>query len=385
MAVRVLVVDDSRFFRRRVTEMLESDSRIKVIGDAENGADAVQMSARLKPDIITMDIEMPVMDGITATKRILETQRLPIVMFSSLTTEGAQATLDALDAGAVDYLPKRFEDISNDKLEARRELCQRIINIVNSYANGGMRRARRPSASVLTRPLTSIPNVTRRPTAGLAGSVARPLTDRPPAASTPNAQTTAPTKKHGQYRLVAIGTSTGGPVALQKVLCELPADFPLPIVLVQHMPGTFTTAFSERLNSLCNITVKEAHDGDVLAPGTALLAPGGFQMVVEKSGAKAVVRIKDSEPGQNYKPCVDTTFKSIFRYEPAHTLAIIMTGMGADGCEGSRLLKQGGSTLWAQDQASCVVYGMPGAVVEAGLVDEVLPLDEIGKHLAQVV
>jgi two-component system chemotaxis response regulator CheB len=168
------------------------------------------------------------------------------------------------------------------------------------------------------------------------------------------------------------------------VLTQLPADFPLPILLVQHMPGSFTAAFAARLNSLCQITVKEAQDGDVLTPGTALLAPGGFQMLLEKSGARQIVRIMESEPGQNYKPCVDITFDSIFRLEPAHTLAIIMTGMGADGCEGVRHLKQGGSTVWAQDEASCVVYGMPGAVVEAGLADEVLPVDEIGKHLAQV-
>lgn len=374
MAVRVLIVDDSRFFRRRVTEMLESDARIKVVGQAENGTEAIQKAATLKPDIITMDIEMPIMDGITATKRILASQKLPILMFSSLTTEGAQATLDALDAGAVDYLPKRFEDISNDKLEARRQLCERIINIVNSYA-----RNRYAPTSARVTPIKpgikpALPGVAARP--GIGG---RPAT---PAKGAIHSNTA---KSKGSYRLVAIGTSTGGPVALQKVLTKLPANFPLPIVLVQHMPGSFTGAFAERLNSACKIKVREAKDGDTLEPGLALLAPGGYQMLIEKVGARQVVKIKPAEAGQTYKPCVDITFESIMKIEPAHTLAIIMTGMGADGCQGSKHLKQGGSSVWAQDEASCVVYGMPGAVVEAGIADEILSLDDIGTHLAQSV
>lgn len=380
MSVRVLIVDDSRFFRRRVTEMLESDARIKVIGQAENGSEAIQMASRLKPDIITMDIEMPIMDGITATKRILATQKLPILMFSSLTTEGAQATLDALDAGAVDYLPKRFEDISNDKMEARRQLCERIISVVNSYS-----RAKLTPPSARVTPIKpgikpSLPGVASRP-----GISTRPDPTGKRVAGTSTLGNSVPATNKGHYRLVAIGTSTGGPVALQKVLSKLPANFPLPIVLVQHMPGTFTGAFAERLNGACKIKVKEAKDGDVLEPGTALLAPGGFQMLVDKVGAKQIVRIKPAESGQTYKPCVDITFDSIVKVEPARTLAIIMTGMGADGCQGSIHLKQGGSSVWAQDEASCVVFGMPGAVVEAGIADAVLDLDDIGTYLAERV
>jgi len=189
----------------------------------------------------------------------------------------------------------------------------------------------------------------------------------------------------GAYKLVVIGTSTGGPVALQEVLTKLPADFPAPLLLIQHMPASFTPAFAQRLNQQCAITVKEASDGDVLAPGTALLAPGGKQMMLEARGATAVVRVVDSEPGQTYKPCVDITFTSVAKIFAGKTLALVLTGMGSDGCEGARVLKAGGSAVWAQDEGSCVVYGMPAAVVKAGLADEVLALADIGSHLAQRV
>jgi len=361
MAVRVLVVDDSRFFRRRVTEMLESDPQIRVIDSAENGAEAVQKAARLKPDVITMDVEMPVMDGITATRKIMAASPTAILMFSSLTTDGAKATLDALDAGAVDFLPKRFEDISNDRDEARQILCERVRTV------GGRRLARPRPAATTARP-TAV-----RPTAPAAR----------PSAPTP----AAPTRRSsnlpkGQIKLVAIGTSTGGPVALQKVLKDLPANYPLPLLLIQHMPGSFTTAFAQRLNNACAIQVREASDGDRLEPGLALLAPGGQQMVLEQRGGQLTVRITDSEPGQNYKPCVDVTFNSIARLLPGKTLAVVLTGMGADGREGARALKQGGSFVWAQDEASCVVYGMPAAIVDAGLADQVLPLDDMGRTIA---
>lgn len=364
MAVRVLVVDDSRFFRRRVTEMLESDPQIKVIDSAENGLEAVSKAARLKPDVITMDVEMPVMDGITATRKIMAASPTAILMFSSLTTDGARATLDALDAGAVDFLPKRFEDISNDRDEAKRVLCERV------RAVGARRSTRRiPPRSALSK-------------------------------SKPESNSTAPSPRHatttvrrsagitlqkGRTKLVAIGTSTGGPVALQNVLKQLPKSFPVPIVLIQHMPGSFTTAFAQRLNDTCEINVREAKDGDPLEVGLALLAPGGKQMVVEKRGGKDIVRITDSEPGQNYKPCVDITFSSVAKLYPGKLLAVVLTGMGADGREGAKLIKQGGSSIWAQDEASCVVYGMPAAVVDAGIADQVLPLDDIGKALADKV
>jgi two-component system chemotaxis response regulator CheB len=365
MPIRVLVVDDSGFFRRRVKAMLETDPRLEVVAEAANGAEAVDMAAKLRPDVITMDIEMPVMDGITATKRIMQGSPRPILMFSSLTTDGAQATLDALDAGAVDYLPKRFEDISKNREEATRALCERVYTI----ASRG-RAVRRP--------------VTPAPTAAPAAptTAARPGARIPPPPPPP--PRTAAMPRRGTVKLVAIGTSTGGPVALQEVLTKLPASFPYPLMLVQHMPGSFTPAFAQRLDQLCSITVKEAADGDVLQPATALLAPGGKQMLVESRGGRHVVRIIDSEPGQTYKPSVDITFSSIAKLFPAQTLAVILTGMGADGREGCRSLKAGGSMVWSQDEASCVVYGMPSAVAEAGLSDRVLALKEVGPALAQV-
>jgi two-component system chemotaxis response regulator CheB len=292
---------------------------------------------------------MPVMDGISAVRKIMSTRPTPILMFSSLTSEGAQATLDALEAGAVDFLPKRFEDISQDRATAKQLLCSRV----RALGQRGLRPSTAPST----------------------------LT---PAASPPaiNGVGRADAKK-SNYKLIAIGTSTGGPAALPQVLSKLPAQFPLPLLLVQHMPASFTPAFAQRLNQLCAITVKEAADGDMLTPGVALLAPGGRQMLVEQRGPGYAVRIVDSDVAQNYKPCVDITFTSLAKAMPGQVLAVILTGMGADGRDGARLLKQGGATIWAQDEQTCVVYGMPMAIVEAGLADQVLPLPAIGGHIAQ--
>ena len=199
-------------------------------------------------------------------------------------------------------------------------------------------------------------------------------------ASAPAATAQSPAPKRKAYKLVAIGTSTGGPVALQRVLTQLPASFPAPIVLIQHMPAAFTKAFAERLDKLCRISVKEAEDGDVLRPGLALLAPGGKQMMVD---ARGMIRILPGDERLNYKPCVDITFGSVSKSYHDRVLAVVLTGMGADGREGARLLKQSGSQVWAQDEASCVIYGMPMAIVKADLADAIYPLDEIGRHLAE--
>lgn len=362
MPTRVLVVDDSGFFRRRVSEMLNGDPRLEVVGEAANGAEAVEMAAKLKPNVITMDIEMPVMDGISATRRIMQASPCPILMFSSLTTDGAKSTFDALDAGAVDYLPKRFEDISKNRDEATQALCERV------YALGSRPARVAPAARRATSPVT--------PARTATSTVVTPCTTatRPVAAA----------PRRGQFKLLAIGTSTGGPVALQEVLLKLPASFPLPIVMVQHMPGSFTPAFASRMNQLCAITVKQAEDGDTLQAGTAYLAPGGKQMMLESRGGRQVLRVVEPEAGQTYKPCVDLTFNSIAKVYPSQTLAVILTGMGADGREGCRTLKQGGSQIWSQDEASCVVYGMPAAVADAGLSDRVLSLNEVGPALAQL-
>ena len=364
MAVRVLVVDDSGFFRRRVTEMLEADSDITVIGAAENGKVAVEKVKELKPDVVTMDIEMPEMDGITATRQIMESTPTRIIMFSSLTTDGAKSTLDALDAGALDFLQKRFEEISSDREEAKQLLCERVKELVKQPINLHAPAPRKPVAP--------------SPSASTTTSTLHTRPASPVAA--------APTRgKHGGIDLVAIGTSTGGPVALQEVLTKLPKGFPVPIILVQHMPGSFTPAFAQRLNDLCDITVKEAEDGEAIKNSCAYLAPGGKQMLVEGRAGHAVIKIIEAEPSQTYKPSVDITFSSIAKLYPNNTLAVILTGMGADGREGSRALKAGGSTVWAQDESSCVVYGMPSAVTEAGITDRELTLVDVGPNIAQRV
>ena len=361
MAVKVLVVDDSGFFRRRVSEILSSDSGIEVVGTATNGREAIDQAVALKPDVITMDYEMPMMDGITAVRNIMQRCPTPVLMFSSLTHEGARVTLDALDAGAVDFLPKNFEDISRNPAKVKQLLCEKILSIA---------RSNRRSSSFST-PSVSAP----QPASGVQSSA-------PAHAPMPRTSSVAPAApvRRKAYRLVAIGTSTGGPVALQRVLTQLPANFPAPIVLIQHMPAAFTKAFAERLNSLCRISVKEAEDGDQLRPGVALLAPGGKQMMVD---ARGVIKILPGDERLNYKPCVDITFGSAAKAYADKVLAVVLTGMGADGRDGARMLKEAGSQVWAQDEASCVIYGMPMAVVKANLADAVYPLDDIGRHLAE--
>ncbi|MBB6286029.1 MULTISPECIES: protein-glutamate methylesterase/protein-glutamine glutaminase [unclassified Pseudomonas] len=371
MAVKVLVVDDSGFFRRRVSEILSADPSIQVVGTATNGKEAIDQAIALKPDVITMDYEMPMMDGITAVRHIMQRCPTPVLMFSSLTHEGARVTLDALDAGAVDFLPKNFEDISRNPEKVKQLLCEKVHSISRSNRRS-LFSAPAPAPAPVAAPTSS--SFSRPASAPVARPAVPPVRTSAPAA----AQSPAPKRK--AYKLVAIGTSTGGPVALQRVLTQLPANFPAPIVLIQHMPAAFTKAFAERLDKLCRISVKEAEDGDILRPGLALLAPGGKQMMVDARGA---IKILPGDERLNYKPCVDITFGSAAKSYGDKVLAVVLTGMGADGREGARLLKQGGSAIWAQDEASCVIYGMPMAIVKADLADAVYSLDDIGKHLVE--
>ncbi len=364
--IKVLVVDDSGFFRRRIGEMLGLDPKLEVVGFAHTGEEAITLTKQLKPDVITMDIEMPGMSGIEATRRIMAEQPTPIIMFSSLTTEGAQSTFDALDAGALDFLPKRFQDIAKNIDEARVLLCERVQLV-----------ARTAVSKLKSTPVSAVKPKLKRPQKVVSAVEEIKVT---PVVTKPRI-----VRRRGKINLVAIGTSTGGPVALQYVLTKIPADFPLPIVLVQHMPATFTPTFAQRLNQQCDITVREAQDGDRLEPGVALLAPGGKQMLVMESHGEAYVKIQESEPSLTYKPSIDITFRSISKVFPNNTLAIIMTGMGADGREGCRELKTLGSEIWTQDEKSCVVYGMPAAVVDAGLSDEVLDVNQIGLQIAERV
>jgi two-component system, chemotaxis family, protein-glutamate methylesterase/glutaminase len=343
MPLKVLIVDDSNFFQHRLKEIISEHHELTVAGVASNGREAVEMAQSLKPDVITMDYEMPVMDGVTAVRQIMAQRPVPILMFSSMTYEGARTTLDALDAGATDFMPKNFAEVSRDSAALKKKLHDRLLQIA------------KPQKTMRSAPVSF---------------------KAPP----PAAEKRVPLK--GRVNLLVIGASTGGPVALADVLTKLPANFPAPIVLVQHMPENFTKAFAERLNRQCKIEVREAVDGDQLRPGLALLAPGGKQLMVEKRGA-GCVRVLPGDSRVNYKPSVDITFGSAANSFDKHVLGVVLTGMGSDGCEGARLLKRKGSTIWSQDQASCVIYGMPMAVAREKLTDKVLSLQEIGPALVR--
>ncbi|KXI27949.1 protein-glutamate methylesterase/protein-glutamine glutaminase [Paraglaciecola hydrolytica] len=353
MAYRILIVDDSTFFRRRITQILQEDPELQVVGEAKDGMEAINLVKQLKPDVVTMDVEMPVMDGISAVKQIMAQCPVPIIMFSSLTQDGAQATLNALDAGALDFLPKRFEDIALNKKEAVALLQNRVKTLARKN-----------------------PGLGQRPLARLRESL-QPAAEPKPAlhsytssfTQTNNVNTAARSGLKKSYKCLAIGTSTGGPVALQKILIDLPATFPYPIIMVQHMPAAFTEAFASRLNELCKINIKEAQHGEMLKKGVAYLAPGGRQMTIEGHSGSAHIKISEPEqfPQAAYKPSVDLTFDSLAKVYGGDVLGIILTGMGADGREGCRTLKSRGARIWAQDEKSCVVYGMPQAVTVANI------------------
>jgi two-component system chemotaxis response regulator CheB len=374
MTVTVLIVDDSGFFLRRLAEMINGCDGLKVVGTATNGREAIEKTLALKPDVITMDYEMPVMDGITAVRQIMSQQPTPILMFSSLTYEGARVTLDSLEAGAVDFLPKNFDEISRNSADLKRRLSERILAVAASKKRAVSSFATAPSASTNTAPARTTSSSAPSPAAAKA----------PPIVAAPAKATTSSTHRVSRknIQVVLIGTSTGGPVALQNVLTQLPSNFPLPIVLIQHMPATFTPAFAERLNSLCRIKVKEAEDGEALFPGVAYLAPGGKQLLISQNNT---LKVLPGDERLNYKPSVDITFGSAANALGDKALGIVLTGMGSDGCEGARMLKQKGATIWAQDEATCVIYGMPMAVVKANLADEILPLSDVGARLAELL
>ena len=374
MTYKVLVVDDSSFFRKRVSDLLNQDANLEVIDVARNGQEAVEKAASLQPDAITMDIEMPILNGIDAVKKIMAESPTAILMFSSLTHEGAQATLDALDAGALDFLPKKFNEIARNSDEAGALLRGRVIQLARKARLIRRRgRAGLPSATRLSRSRREKPVSSTVPSAQVK--------------KTPSATSAKVSKSSGKsYKLLAIGTSTGGPVALQKVLTKLPKNFPLPIVLIQHMPAAFTGAFATRLDSLCQISVKEAESGDVLKPGCAYLAPGGKQMVLDGTENASKLKIHEEHSERvAYKPSVDISFGSAAKVFAGDVLAVILTGMGADGREGSRMLKSKGATIWAQDEESCVVYGMPQAVTNAGISTLSLSIDDIAPSVLKEI
>jgi two-component system chemotaxis response regulator CheB len=343
MAIRskVLIVDDSALMRQLLTQILNSDPELEVIGTAGDPFVAREKIKALNPDVLTLDIEMPRMDGLTFLEKLMRGHPMPVVMISSLTSNGADTTLRALSLGAIDYVSKPKVDVSNGTVKEAEE----IIAKVKAAARARVNRTSAPRAALASSP-------------------------------TKNYQISA------THKIVAIGASTGGTEALKDLLSPLPADFP-GIVIVQHMPEAFTRKFADRLDSLCKIRVKEAQDGDRILPGHALLAPGGHQMAVLRKGMEYGVRVYRGERVNRHLPSVDVLFSSCAGSMGKNALGVLLTGMGNDGAHGMLEMKQAGAFNIAQDESTSVVFGMPREAIQLNAVDRVLPLDQIPDALLQ--
>ena len=368
--IRILVVDDSAFMRKAISMMLEEDAEVHVVDTARDGLEAIEKVKQLRPDLVTMDIEMPRMDGITALKRIMKEHPVPVMMISSLTQQGAKATIEAMHAGAVDFIPKQMSYVSLEISKIKEELLAKVKTIARSRSR--LFRRHEPVSRGGASPATAA-----EPRA------AAPLTAAPKVPSQASGQA-SPLRFHGA-RLVAIGVSTGGPFALQKVIPALPADFALPVVVVQHMPPHFTRSLAERLNAMSALRVVEAAPSMRVEPGTVLIAPGGRHLTFRASKLGVIVATPEEPSNLLHRPSVDVMFDSACKAYGGKVLATMMTGMGKDGLRGAKHIKQFGGKVLAQNEATCVVYGMPKAVVEAGIADAVLPLEELASALTKAV
>jgi two-component system chemotaxis response regulator CheB len=350
--IKVMIVDDSALVRQVVSQALAIDSGIEVIATASDPIFALEKMKTNWPDVLIVDIEMPRMDGISFLKKIMSERPTPVVICSSLAEQGAQATFEALSAGAVAIITKPklglksfLEDSSND-----------IVQAVRSAARANMR-AMRSATAIAPNPASAFNRPKNTADVMLTPGVNRAL-------------------ERTTDQLIAIGTSTGGTQALEAVLTKLPATS-LGIVIVQHMPEKFTAMFAERLNGLCQIEVLEAKNGDRVIPGRALIAPGGRHMMLKRSGAQYVVEVADGPLVNRHKPSVDVLFRSVAKFAGANALGIIMTGMGDDGARGMKEMHDAGAKTIAQDEASCVVFGMPKEAIKLGAADQTIPLDQI--------
>lgn len=362
--IRVLVVDDSAFMRKVLSDILSADSAIEVVGTARNGKDAISKVEEFNPDVVTMDIEMPVMDGIEALRTLMKSRPLPVVMISSLTREGADATLQALEWGAIDFIPKPSGSISVDI----HKIQDLIIEKVKSAAKAKTNRAVLASHAVRRdKPLPSSDQNHSSPKKATKPSNDHPLRTVPSAIP----------------HLIVVGTSTGGPNALRILLERLPGDLPAAIFIVQHMPPGFTKSLSERLDSLSALRVREAEDGMIAKVGHAYIAPGNFHMEVKpRHGEQWEISLSQSEPVGGHRPSVDVLFDSVSRLHHLSKFAVILTGMGSDGTKGLKMLKSTGcKEAIAEAESSCVVFGMPKSAFLSGNIDRVLPLSEIGPYL----
>ena len=334
--IRVLNVDDSALMRQVLASLLAKDQEIEVIGSAPDPYIAREKIKALNPDVITLDVEMPRMDGITFLEKLMRGHPMPVVMVSSLTEAGCQTTLRALELGAVDFITKPKIDLR----EGMDEVAQDLIAKIKAAACANVKR----EAVGVRREAKPLPS----------GSAMIKTTDT----------------------IIAIGSSTGGTEAVKDVLELLPPNTP-PVLITQHMPERFTKTWADRMNGLCRISVKEAEDGDSVLPGHALVAPGGYHMALERSGARYTVRINQDPPVNRHRPSVDVLFASVARYAGANAIGVILTGMGGDVAKELLTMKQAGAFTIAQDEASCVVFGMPKEAIKAGAVDKVLPLGDI--------
>ncbi|WLR52356.1 chemotaxis response regulator protein-glutamate methylesterase [Bacillus tianshenii] len=353
--ITVLIVDDSAFMRKLITDFLSGTNRIKIVGTARNGKEAIDKVKDLQPDVVTLDVEMPIMNGLDVLKWLMSEYPVPVVMLSSTTQENAKNTVLAMQYGAVDFIAKPSGAISLDLHKIKDDLIHKVI--MASKAN-----VRGTPANIRSKPAET--------------------------QSSPAYQSEWPTRQRNKMarKIVCIGTSTGGPRALQAVLTKLPSDFDAPILIVQHMPAGFTKSLADRLNTLCAISVKEAEDGDVIQRGTAYIAPGGFHITTKLVGTSVGIQLSSDPPRSGHRPSVDMMFESVSMLKNYQKVAVIMTGMGADGAKGLNVLKSSGSTIAiAEAEASSVVFGMPKAAIATNLVDEVVHLDKISNAILKHV
>lgn len=358
----VLVVDDSVFMRKLITDFVSSHPDFRVVATAKNGREAVELVHKWKPHVVTMDIEMPEMNGLDALRMIMKEHPIPVIMLSSLTQQGASETIKALEWGAFDFVGKPSGSISLDLHKVKDILLEKLMIAVK--ANVKTMGATIPSSRISKPPETGI-------------SPLKPVLDK---ASTIN--------KGTRFEdLVAIGTSTGGPRALHTVLSSLPGTFPAPIVIVQHMPPNFTKSLSQRLDSVSQIKVCEAEDGMKLESGTAYVAPGGFHMMVARNGSHSYrIHLSEEQPRGGHRPSVDMLFESLLPLKELKRHIVLMTGMGSDGAKGMHALRQSGAvTTIAESEETCIVYGMPRAAVELQCVTDILAQHRIAKKLTEAV
>jgi len=364
-ALRTLVVDDTIFYRKVLSDILTSFPDLEVVGTANNGKIALSRIKSLQPDLVTLDVEMPEMNGLEVLQEIKnEGLQTDCLVVSSLTEKGGELTIKCLELGAFDFIPKPDEESTEENLQA---LTSSLTQKLRAYK-------RRREVQAVTR--------LKGPPIGED----RPAERRREGSKAVLARTKAPSQRADKARAVAIGVSTGGPNALTAMLPDLPPDLGVPVFVVQHMPAVFTGSLAKALNAKCHLVVKEAVNGEVVSPGTVYIAPGGKQMkVASGAGWQKIIRVTDDPPENNCKPSADYLFRSVAREYGAKATGVVMTGMGSDGKLGIKLMKASGAMSIAQDSASCVVYGMPKAIVDDGLADIVAPLEDLAARILSSV